>query len=166
MAVLDVIGRIRQFNQGRDPDRLALKYELMRQNAFAFLRGTYHLFYERLPRAPVFRQAPVTWVCGDLHFQNFGSYKGDDRLVFFDMNDFDEAALAPCTWDLVRFLASILVGARTGLARSTIYHHNKAGTFPRSIPLGPRAVGWLESDVSNWIAERVQMAWDSTNRSV
>lgn len=112
MAILDVVGRIRQFNQGRDPERLALKYQLMRQNAFAFLRGTCHLFYERLPHEPVFRQAPVTWVCGDLHFQNFGSYKGDNRLVFFDMNDFDEAALAPCTWDLVRFLASILVGTR------------------------------------------------------
>lgn len=112
MATLDVIGRIRQFNQGRDPERLALKYQLMRQSAFAFLRGTCHLFYERLPREPVFRQAPVTWVCGDLHFQNFGSYKGDNRLVFFDMNDFDEAVLAPCTWDLVRFLASILVGTR------------------------------------------------------
>ncbi len=33
------------------------------------------------------------------------------------------------------------VEARTGLARSTIYHHIKAGTFPRPIPLGPRAVG-------------------------
>jgi len=112
MAVIDVVGCIRQFNDGRDPDRLALKYKLMRQNAFVFLRGTCHLFYDRLPRASVFRQAPVTWVCGDLHFQNFGSYKGDNRLVFFDMNDFDEAALAPCTWDLVRFLASILIGTR------------------------------------------------------
>ena len=57
------------------------------------------------------------------------------------------------------------VEARTGLARSTIYHHIKAGTFPRPIPLGPRAVGWLESDVSNWIAERVALARDNTKRS-
>jgi prophage regulatory protein len=57
------------------------------------------------------------------------------------------------------------VEARTGLARSTIYDHIKAGTFPRSIPLGARAVGWLESDVSNWIAERVQLARHDTNRS-
>ena len=57
------------------------------------------------------------------------------------------------------------VEARTGLARSTIYGHIKAGTFPRSIPLGARAVGWLESDVSDWIAERVEMARDNANRS-
>ena len=57
------------------------------------------------------------------------------------------------------------VQARTGLARSTIYHYIQAGTFPRPIPLGPRAVGWLESDVSNWIAERVQMARGNATRS-
>lgn len=57
------------------------------------------------------------------------------------------------------------VQSRTGLARSTIYHYIKSGTFPRPIPLGPRAVGWLESDVSNWIAERVEIARDNANRS-
>ena len=57
------------------------------------------------------------------------------------------------------------VEARTGLARSTIYHYIKAGTFPRPVPLGPRAVGWIESDVSNWIAERVALARDNTKRS-
>lgn len=50
------------------------------------------------------------------------------------------------------------VQARTGLARSTIYLHIKNGTFPRPVPLGPRAVGWLESEVSEWIAERVRIA--------
>ena len=46
-----------------------------------------------------------------LHLENFGSYKGDNRQVYFDINDFDEAALAPCSWDLVRFLASVRLGA-------------------------------------------------------
>jgi prophage regulatory protein len=50
------------------------------------------------------------------------------------------------------------VQARTGLARSTIYQHIQAGTFPRPVQLGPRAVGWLESEVSEWIAERVRIA--------
>jgi prophage regulatory protein len=57
------------------------------------------------------------------------------------------------------------VEARTGLARSTIYQHIKAGTFPRPIPLGARAVGWLETDVSKWIAERIEMARDNTKPS-
>ena len=50
------------------------------------------------------------------------------------------------------------VQARTGLARSTIYLHIKNGTFPRPVPLGPRAVGWLESEISDWIAGRVRIA--------
>lgn len=50
------------------------------------------------------------------------------------------------------------VQARTGLARSTIYLNIKSGTFPRPVPLGVRAVGWLESEVSEWIAERVRIA--------
>jgi prophage regulatory protein len=50
------------------------------------------------------------------------------------------------------------VQARTGLARSTIYLHIRNGTFPRPVPLGVRAVGWLESEISDWIAERVRIA--------
>jgi prophage regulatory protein len=50
------------------------------------------------------------------------------------------------------------VQARTGLARSTIYLNIKSGTFPRPVLLGARAVGWLESDISDWIAERVRIA--------
>jgi len=109
--MLDVIHEIQSFKAGRDPERLALKYTNMRASPFVFLRGTCHLFYHRLPDAPVLAEAPVVWCCGDLHLQNFGSYKGDNRLVYFDINDFDESALAPASWDLLRFLSSVLVGA-------------------------------------------------------
>jgi len=108
---MDVVRRIRDFNAGRDPERLAMKYSNMRASPFVFLRGTCHLFYDRLPRGGLFRSAPLGWVCGDLHLENFGSFKGDNRLVYFDINDFDESALAPVSWDLVRLLASVWVGA-------------------------------------------------------
>lgn len=109
----DVIHSILDYNAGRDPERLAFKYAKIRSSPFAFLRGTCHLFYARLPTKGVFKKAPTTWVCGDLHLENFGSYKGDNGLVYFDMNDFDEAALAPCSWDLVRCITSLLVASRT-----------------------------------------------------
>jgi prophage regulatory protein len=48
------------------------------------------------------------------------------------------------------------VKARTGLARSTIYERIKEGDFPAQVSLGPRAVGWLESDIDAWIAGRVE----------
>ena len=50
------------------------------------------------------------------------------------------------------------VQARTGLSRSTIYLYIKAGLFPKPVALGPWAVGWIESEVSDWIAERVKLA--------
>ena len=107
---LDVVRQILIFNAGREPERLALKYRAMRSSTFGFLRGSCHLFYDRLPRGGVFKSAPPVWVCGDLHLENFGSYKGDNRQVYFDVNDFDESALAPASWDLARFLTSLQIG--------------------------------------------------------
>lgn len=43
------------------------------------------------------------------------------------------------------------VMSRTGLSRATIYAKMNDGTFPQSRSLGARAVGWLESDVTEWI---------------
>jgi prophage regulatory protein len=40
---------------------------------------------------------------------------------------------------------------RIGLSKSEIYRRIQAGTFPKPIPLGARAVGWLESDINTWI---------------
>ncbi len=56
------------------------------------------------------------------------------------------------------------VQQRTGLSRSTLYQYIKEGAFPRSISLGPRSVGWLESDVSAWIAERVKISRNNGNQ--
>ena len=50
------------------------------------------------------------------------------------------------------------VQQRTGLSRSTLYQYIKYGAIPASVQLGPRAVGWLESDVSDWISARVKVA--------
>ncbi len=115
---MSLIDRITRFNTDRPADRVVLKYQEMAIDAFSFLRGTCHLFYEDLPQTGIFQNAPAVWVCGDLHLQNFGSFKGNDRLgqpkhdrklVYFDVNDFDEAVLAPCSWDLARFVVSLLV---------------------------------------------------------
>ncbi len=46
------------------------------------------------------------------------------------------------------------VERRTGLSRSTLYQYIQDGRFPKPLQLGPRAVGWLESEVSEWIAAR------------
>jgi uncharacterized protein (DUF2252 family) len=96
---------------GRDFERLKLKLAAMRQDPFAFFRGANPLFLGFLPRAHALFTAPRTLICGDLHFENFGAFKGDNRLVYFDVNDFDEACVAPFTLDVVRFVASIKIAA-------------------------------------------------------
>jgi len=47
------------------------------------------------------------------------------------------------------------VKARTGLSRSTIYLRMSQGLFPKPISLGGRSVGWIEAEVSEWIAYKV-----------
>jgi len=47
------------------------------------------------------------------------------------------------------------VEARTGLSRSTIYLRMSQGSFPKSIPLGPRAIGWLEAEIEAWLQAQV-----------
>ena len=48
------------------------------------------------------------------------------------------------------------VMARTGLSRSTIYVRLGKGSFPKSVPLGARAVGWIEEEVDEWIRRQIE----------
>lgn len=47
------------------------------------------------------------------------------------------------------------VEARCGLRRSSIYALGSAGVFPTPIKLSERASGWLESEIEQWLAERI-----------
>lgn len=50
------------------------------------------------------------------------------------------------------------VHERVGYCRSNIYYLIQSGDFPSPIKLGSRAVGWLESDVENWIESRIEQS--------
>jgi len=56
------------------------------------------------------------------------------------------------------FLRLPQVKATTGLSKSTIYARIAEGTFPKQIPIGPRLVVWVQSDIQNWIAKQVAAA--------
>lgn len=162
----DIIEAIRKRDAGRDPERLAMRYAKMKESPFVFLRGACHLFYDALPEAPVLTGAPLAWCCGDLHFENFGSYKADNRLVYFDINDFDESALAPCTWDIVRLLTSIRCGAET-LRATEAEARAVAGDCLRSYraalirgkPL------WVEGEISSGLIRDLFAALAERNRA-
>jgi len=53
------------------------------------------------------------------------------------------------------FLRRPAVEARTGLSRSTIYERIKEGTFPAPVPLGTKAVGWIEAEIEEWAEARI-----------
>ena len=109
MNTSKLVKRIQRFNKDRDHELLQLKYKKMSESAFAFFRGSCHLFYEDWSDDSPLNKAPYSWICGDLHLENFGSYQGDNHLSYFDINDFDESTLAPCTLDIVRLLTSIFL---------------------------------------------------------
>ena len=108
-----------------------MKLSLLRKDPFAFFRGTNSLFLGFLPRSHPLFHAPSILICGDMHLENFGAFKGDNRLCYFDMNDFDEACLAPFTVEIVRFVASIKVAAR-GLGMTRAQGKAVAGRFMQS----------------------------------
>jgi uncharacterized protein (DUF2252 family) len=145
-----LIESILNHNASHEPERLALKYMVMRQSAFAFMRGTCHLFYQDWPYADnKMNDAPKAWISGDLHLENFGSYKADNRLVYFDLNDFDEAVLAPSTWELGRWLTSILVAATSlQLSKADAENLCKIGLDAYSTALTKGKARWLERETS------------------
>ena len=103
----DLVDRIKNFNAHRNQSVLPIKYNIIAQNPFCFLRGTCHLFYQDLLKNYPFDFSPLSWICGDLHIENFGSYKGENRLLYFDMNDFDESILAPILFEIARLVVSV-----------------------------------------------------------
>ena len=57
--------------------------------------------------------------------------------------------------NLMRFLRLPEVIQISGYRRTSIYEMIKAGNFPAQVYLGPRATGWVESEVEAWMQERI-----------
>jgi uncharacterized protein (DUF2252 family) len=118
--------RIEQFNSQRPVKLQKIKYDKMKKDPFSFFRGSCHLFHEDWPIAygtsgaigAEIDRAPHMFICGDLHLENFGTYKGADRQVYFGINDFDEGVYAAMTRDITRLAVSVLlVGKMLGLEK-------------------------------------------------
>ena len=56
------------------------------------------------------------------------------------------------------FLRLPKVKQLTGFGRSQIYHLVKQGKFPKQIHIGPKSVAWLDSEVSEWMKERIRLS--------
>lgn len=114
-----VIEQIKAFNAGRSSLLLERKYDRMAEGLYLFFRATSCIFYEDFAKHFTTTDPTRVWGCGDLHLQNFGTYKAENRLVYFDINDFDDALLLPATWELGRMLSSIyLAGEELDLEKN------------------------------------------------
>ena len=147
--------RLKAFNRNLMPDMVQLKYEAMTDNAFRFFRGTCHLFYEDLSKTDPLPLSPVGWICGDLHIENFGSYKGENKLVYFDLNDFDESILAPVCYELARMVTSIFIAFEaleiepekaTKMAQLFLKTYSKTLASGKAISIEPRTAKGIVCD--------------------
>src|SRR6201987_5573803 len=86
---------------------LHLKHQLMARDAFSFLRATFYRWAQLWP--DICREltgAPTVLAVGDLHVENFGTWRDAEGRLIWGVNDFDEAFALPYTNDLVRLATS------------------------------------------------------------
>jgi len=69
------------------------------------------------------------------------------------MTKIDPAMAEPLDRREDRLLRFPEVHNRTGLSESTMRRREAKGTFPGRVPLGPRLVGWYESEVIAWVRD-------------
>jgi hypothetical protein len=88
------------------PD-LRLKHEQMSAELFSFMRATFYRWLELwTERCGDLAKAPATLAVGDLHVENFGTWRDAEGRLIWGVNDFDEAFELPYTNDLVRLATS------------------------------------------------------------
>ena len=97
-------------NADRLRELVPLRFARMLADPFAFYRGSAAVMAADLAANP--STGIEVMCCGDAHISNFGMYAAPDRSIVFDLNDFDEAAVAPAEWDLKRLITSAIVGGR------------------------------------------------------
>lgn len=98
-----------------EPD-LRYKHRQMRlADPFPFFRGTYYRWLQHWPTvcAPL-HDAPRVLAVGDLHIENYGTWRDAEGRLVWGINDFDEAAELPYTNDLVRLATSIRIAKHAG----------------------------------------------------
>ena len=92
------------------PADLDLKHAQMRSAPFPFLRATFYRWTQVWPEiCPEEAKAPVVLAVGDLHVENFGTWRDIEGRLIWGINDFDEAWRLPYTLDLVRLATSALM---------------------------------------------------------
>ncbi|HMD50132.1 MAG TPA: DUF2252 family protein [Bryobacteraceae bacterium] len=95
------------------PADLDRKHAAMAADVFPFLRATFYRWMQLWPEVcPNEQKAPKVLAVGDLHVENFGTWRDVEARLVWGINDFDEAYELPYTIDLVRLAASAHIALR------------------------------------------------------
>jgi Uncharacterized protein conserved in bacteria (DUF2252) len=94
---------------------LTLKHTHMTEDPFSFFRATFYRWVQLwMERQSDFIKAPLVLAVGDLHVENFGTWRDIEGRLIWGVNDFDEAAWMPHTLDLVRLATSARLAIKLG----------------------------------------------------
>ncbi|HZF14071.1 MAG TPA: DUF2252 family protein [Thermoanaerobaculia bacterium] len=97
------------------PEDLEQKHAAMQQDLFSFLRATYYRWAQLWPEeAGQTAKAPEVLAVGDLHVENFGTWRDAEGRLVWGINDFDEASRLPYTNDLARLATSAHLAIAAG----------------------------------------------------
>jgi uncharacterized protein (DUF2252 family) len=100
---------------------LDLKHRLMAADQFSFFRATFYRWAQLWPdTCPESVEAPRVLSVGDLHVENFGTWRDAEGRLIWGVNDFDEAAVLPYTQDLVRLAASAQLAIQESQLRISV----------------------------------------------
>ena len=95
---------------------LDYKHAQMRADPFLFFRATYYRWTQVWPeQCPKLSRGPEVFAVGDLHLENFGTWRDAEGRLVWGVNDFDEAHPMAFTNDLVRLAVSALLAAQTSI---------------------------------------------------
>ncbi len=98
------------------PGDLRRKHAAMAARPFPFLRATFYRWMQLWPTVcDTLARAPEVLAVGDLHIENFGTWRDIEGRLVWGINDFDEAHPLPYTLDLVRLATSAVLAARDGM---------------------------------------------------
>ena len=118
---MNIVKATRRFEEwfGRRTDivkkDLRLKHSNMKAAVFPFLRATYYRWAQVWPKVcPDLAKAPHVLAVGDLHVENFGTWRDCEGRLIWGVNDFDEAAPLAYANDLVRLAVSAHLAAQIG----------------------------------------------------
>jgi uncharacterized protein (DUF2252 family) len=106
----DIVELLEESDVGRIRGLLPVKYQRMAVSPFTFFRGAAIIQARDLANSRV--SGITVQACGDCHLANFGGFASPERVLVFDINDFDETFPGAWEWDIKRLGASLVLAAR------------------------------------------------------